>query len=200
MTRSFAVTWDYRCPFARNFHEHVLTGLAAGADWDVRFVAFSLDQVHVEEGELDAWDNPVVCRSLLAGQVGVAIRDQWPESFLDAHAALFACRHDHGGDLRDKAVLRAAIADVGLDPDAVFAEVDGGSPLATFRKEHEGSVAEHRVFGVPTIIAGDDAVFVRVMHRPRRDGEVAIRTVERVLDLLVGWPELNEFKHTIIPR
>ena len=27
----FAVTWDYRCPFARNAHEHVLDGLAAGA-------------------------------------------------------------------------------------------------------------------------------------------------------------------------
>ncbi|HEX6597609.1 MAG TPA: hypothetical protein VF045_11770, partial [Acidimicrobiales bacterium] len=84
MTRSFAVTWDYRCPFARNFHEHVLAGLAAGADWDVSFVPFSLDQVHVEEGDLDAWDNPNVCRSLLAGQVGVAVRDHWPEHFLAA--------------------------------------------------------------------------------------------------------------------
>ena len=58
MTLSFAVTWDYRCPFARNFHEHVLTGLEAGADWDVRFVPFSLDQVHVAEGDPDVWDDP----------------------------------------------------------------------------------------------------------------------------------------------
>ena len=200
MTRSFAVTWDYRCPFARNFHEHVLAGLAAGADWDVRFVPFSLDQVHVEEGELDAWDNPNVCRSLLAGQAGVAVRDHWPEHFLAAHGALFACRHDHGADLRDERVLRDALEGVGVDPEAVFAEVDAGWPLATFRKEHEAAVAEHRVFGVPTIIADDDAVFVRVMHRPRGDGQLAIQTVERVLDLLVGWPQLNEFKHTIIPR
>lgn len=47
---SFAVTWDYRCPFARNAHEHVLAGLAGGADWNVRFVPFSLGQVHVEPG------------------------------------------------------------------------------------------------------------------------------------------------------
>ena len=46
----FAVTWDYRCPFARNAHEHVVLGLAAGAPWDVTFLPFSLDQVHVEEG------------------------------------------------------------------------------------------------------------------------------------------------------
>ena len=200
MTRSFAVTWDYRCPFARNFHEHVVTGLEAGADWDVHFVPFSLDQVHVAEGELDAWDNPNVCGSLLAGQVGVAVRDHWPEQFLAAHHALFACRHDHGADLRDEVVLRNAVAGVGLDAAAVFAEVEAGWPLTTFRKEHEASVSENKVFGVPTVIAGDEAVFVRVMNRPNGDADLAVSTVERVLDLLIGWPELNEFKHTSIRR
>lgn len=200
MTLEFAVTWDYRCPFARNFHEHVLAGLAGGADWNVQFVPFSLDQVHVEEGEVDAWDNPSACRSLLACQAGVVIRDRWPESFLAAHRALFDVRHEKALDLRDEAVLRQAIAGVGLDADAVFSEIDAGWPLATFRKEHESAVAEHKVFGVPTVIAGDQAVFVRVMHRPRGDSDVAIRTVERVIDLLSGWPDLNEFKHTSIPR
>ena len=200
MTLEFAVTWDYRCPFARNFCEHVLAGLQSGADWDVRFVPFSLDQAHVEEGELDAWDNPDACRSLLAGQVGVAVRDRWPDKFWAAHKALFDCRHETGGDLRDTSVLRQAVASVGLDADAVFAEVDAGWPLETFRKEHESAVADYAVFGVPTIIANDQAVFVRVMHRPRGDAKVARRTVERTLDLVTGWPDLNEFKHTSIPR
>jgi hypothetical protein len=200
MTLSFSVTWDYRCPFARNFCEHVLDGLEGGADWDVRFVPFSLDQVHVDEGDVDAWDNPNVCRSLLAGQVGVAVRDKWPDSFLAVHRALFACRHDQGGDLRDEAVLRNAVKGAGLVPDEVFAEVDAGWPLATFRKEHESVVADYRVFGVPTVIAGDRAVFIRVMNRPRGDADLARRTVERALDLVLGWTELNEFKHTSIPR
>jgi len=201
MTLDFALTWDYRCPFARNFHEHVLTGLAAGADWEVHFVPFSLDQVHVEEGQPDAWDNPDTCRSLLAGQVGVAVRDHWPEHFLAAHQALFSCRHEHGGDLRDEKVLRAALGSAaGLDVDAVFAEVAAGWPLETFRKEHEAAVADYNVFGVPTVIVGDHAVFVRVMNRPRGDADLARRTVERTVDLLTGWPELNEFKHTSIPR
>jgi hypothetical protein len=91
----------------------------------------------------------------------------------------------------------------------VLAEVDAGWPLETFRKEHEFFVAEHKVFGVPTVIAGlrdpnagygDQAVFVRVMHRPHGDAEVARRTVERTLDLVTGWPDLNEFKRTTIPR
>ena len=55
------------------------------------------------------------------------------------------------------------------------------------------------MWGVPTFIVDDQAAFVRFMNRPDGDGEVARRTVERVVDLL-GWPELNEFKHTSIPR
>ena len=201
MTLEFALTWDYRCPFARNFHEHVLAGLAAGADWQVRWVPFSLDQVHVDEGDPDAWDNPAVCRSLLAGQVGVAVRDHWAGDFLAAHQALFDVRHEHGGDLRDEKALRNALATVdGLDVDAVFAEVAAGWPLEVFRKEHEAVVADYNVFGVPTVIAGDHAVFVRVMNRPRGDADLARRTVERAVELLTGWPELNEFKHTSIPR
>ena len=200
MTLTFAVTWDYRCPFARNFCEHVLVGLESGADWDVRFVPFSLDQAHVQEGEPDVWDNPGVGRSLLAGQVGVAVRDRWPDRFLAAHRALFDCRHEAGGDLRERAVLAQALSSVGLDPDEVFAEVDAGWPLDAFRKEHESAVADYQVFGVPTVIAADQAVFIRVMHRPRGDADVARRTVERALDLVTGWPDLNEFKHTSIPR
>ena len=196
----FAVTWDYRCPFARNFCEHVVVALQGGAPWTVRFVPFSLDQVHVEEGEVDAWDNPGACRSLLAGQVGLVVRDRWPEQFLDAHLALFRCRHDQGADLRDESVLRAAISGVGLNPDEVFAEVTAGWPLETFRKEHEIVVADHRVFGVPTVIVDYSAVFVRVMDRPGDDADKARQTVERAVDLLVSWPQLNEFKHTYIPR
>ena len=52
----------------------------------------------------------------------------------------------------------------------------------------------------PTLIAGSQAVFVRVMYRPGGDAEAARSTVERTLDLLTGWPQLNEFKHTSIPR
>ena len=63
---SFAVTWDYRCPFARNIHEHLVAGLEAGADWDVSFSAFSLSQVHVHEGEPDVWDDPSKRDGLLA--------------------------------------------------------------------------------------------------------------------------------------
>ena len=200
MTLSFAVTWDYRCPFARNAHEHILDGLAAGADWEVTFSAFSLDQTHVAEGEPDVWDDPSKAPALLAMQVGIAVRDTWPERFADVHRALFAARHDEARDIREEEVLRDVVARHGLDPDEVMAEVRGGAPLDTFRKEHEHGVADHQVFGVPTFVADGRAVFVRLMRRPTGDAGASVATMERVLDLATGWPDLNELKHTTIPR
>jgi hypothetical protein len=198
--RAFAVTWDYRCPFARNAHEHVVAGLRAGADWDVTFVPFSLGQVHVAEGEPDIWGRWQEDSGLLALQAGIVVRDTRPDRFLDVHEALFAHRHDHGGQLRDEEAIAAVLAGQGVDAAAVLAEIAGGGPIETVQKEHEVAARDHHVWGVPTFIAGDQAVFARLMDRPQGDGDRATRSVDRVLDLLVGWPELNEFKHTSIPR
>ena len=197
---SFAINFDYRCPFARIAHLHVLEGLAAGADWDVTFVPFSLGQVHVEEGGVDVWDEPERDTGLLALQASVVVRDQRPDAFREVHRRFFDLRHVESKDLSDRDELGRALRDSGVDPDTVFAEVDGGGPLKQVRAEHEASVAEHRAWGVPTFMAGDDAVFVRLMEPPKGDGELAIRSVERVIDLLTGWPQLNEFKHTSIRR
>lgn len=196
----FAVTWDYRCPFARNAHDHVVTALRAGAPWQVRFVPFSLDQVHVHYGEPDVWDGGWRTPSLLAMQVAIVVRDRFPASFLAVHDALFAARHDHGRDLRNEAVLAEVLRDNGVDPDAAFAELAEEWALETFRKEHEASVAEHKVFGVPTFVTDGRAAFIRVLDRPGGDAAAARRTIERLVDLVVGWPQLNELKHTSIPR
>ncbi len=196
---SFAVTWDYRCPFARNAHEHVLAGLADGADWDVTFVPFSLGQVHVEDGQAPIWDRPGDDSGLLALQVGVHVRDTEPEAFRAVHGALFRARHDGGGDLRDRDVLAKALADEGVDPDAAFAAVNDGTLLTTVRIEHEQAVSEHDVWGGPTFIRGDAAAFVRLMDRPG-DGAHARASIDRVVALLGEAPTLNELKHTTIPN
>lgn len=196
----FTATWDYRCPFARNAHEHVIEGLRAGAPWDVRFVPFSLGQVHVAEGEPDIWLRPDDDSGLLAMQVGVVVRDRFPDRFLDVHEAIFALRHDEGRQLRDEGELRRVLDTHGVDADAVLDEVSAGGPLATVRDEHTEAAQEHEVWGVPTFIRDDRAVFVRLMERPRGDGAVARHTIERVLDLLDHFPDLNEFKHTSLKR
>jgi len=196
MTTSFGVNWDYRCPYARNVHEHVVTGLGAGSDWDVEFLPFSLSQVHVEEDQPDAWDDPDKAPDLLALQVGVAVRDRWPEAFREVHLALFTARHDQARDIREEAVLRQVLAHHGVHPDQVLAEVADGWPLDLVRKAHETAVSQYQIFGVPTFIVGDQAAFVRVMDRPQGDADLAQATVERVLQLVGDHPELNEVKHT----
>src|SRR4051812_49141247 len=115
MTLSFGVTFDYRCPFARNAHEHLVAGLEAGADWDVQFLPFSLSQNKVEPGAPSVWEQPDQDSGILALQLGVAIRDTQPEHFLEAHRALFAIRHDEGKSQRDEAILRATLEGVGVD-------------------------------------------------------------------------------------
>jgi DSBA-like thioredoxin domain len=196
----FAVTWDYRCPFARNAHEHIIEALRAGAPWTVRFVPFSLAQVHVAEGEPDIWGRPQDDSGLLAMQAAVAVREQFPDRFLDLHEALFALRHDEGKHLEAPDEVRRVLTASGVDADKVFAEIAAGEPLDRVRLEHTAAAEDHEVWGVPTFIHGEAAVFVRLMERPRGDAELARRTIERVMDVLTGFPELNEFKHTSLKR
>jgi hypothetical protein len=205
MPRSFSVTFDYRCPFARNAHEHVLAGLAGGADWDVTFAPLSLQQMHVEEGGTSVWDDPTTDTGLWALQAGVYVRDELPEHLLEAHRALFGIRHDRGLHLDAATVTATLAAIIGDAPAARLAEVvESGSLIEQVRKEHEQVTGAPGAWGVPTFIASDDrAVFVRLMDRnpgstaeERATGQA---TIERVLDLL-EWTDLNEFKATRIPR
>jgi 2-hydroxychromene-2-carboxylate isomerase len=199
---AFAITFDYRCPFARNLNEHVLTGLAAGAGWAVDFVPFSLGQLHAEDAEVGPWQAPEKDTGLLALQVGVVVRDHYPARFGQVHRALFALRHDRALPLADRAELERLVEELGLPVDDVFAPIESGAALDVVRAEHEKVAASHAVWGVPTLLMGESAVFIRVMDRSDLGAEPqhAIAVVERALGLLAGWPELNEYKHTTIPR
>lgn len=199
MTLHFGITWDYRCPFARIVHKHIVDGLLDGADWKVDFVPFSLGQVHVEEGEAPIWERPQDDTGILALQAAVVVRDTSPEMFPLVHRALFEARHAEGAQLRDESVLRNLLETNGVDPDPVFAEVATGRPLDTVRQEHTRVADELDVWGVPTFMADGRAAFVRLMDLPA-DGADARRSVERIVDLLSGWPSLNEFKHTSLDR
>jgi hypothetical protein len=195
VTRKFAVSFDYRCPFARNAHESVVAGLEAGRDWDVTFVPFSLDQVHVEEGEAPVWERDPSAWGTGVNALlwGIAVRDRFADKFFAWHIAAFAARHDEGQKIAKPEVLRDVAASVGLDVGAVEAEVASGRPLELLAQEHTEAVKRYAMFGVPTFVADDQAVFVRFMDRKNPDD------IDRTLDLL-DWRDLNEFKHTSVPR
>jgi len=132
MATSFGLTFDYRCPFARNGHEAAVNALRDGEDLDIRFLAFSLDQAHVEEGEPPVWerDPGEWGTGTLALLYGIAVRDAFPDYFLDAHIALFAQRHDHGLKLGHEDVLQEAVEKVGLDSKPLFDQEYPPAPSA----------------------------------------------------------------------
>ncbi len=196
MHRSFIVTYDYLCPFARIANETIIEALRDGADWEVDFRPFSLSQSHVEEGQPDVWDRPAGAegtRGVVALQWSLAVRENFPDRFNDFHVKVFNARHGEAADIDDEGVLRAVAASAGLGADAVAGIVADGTPLKLLAEEHNGLVANWDVFGVPTFIQGSEAVFVRLMERH------VVSDVDRVLDML-EWTRLNEFKRTRIPR
>ena len=192
----FSLTYDYLCPFARIANETVLEGIDVGRDWEVEFVPFSLAEVHIDEGEPSVWDRPLGSdgtSGVRAHAWALAVKDIAPGAFTAFHLSLFSARHDAGADLNDEETLREVAATVGVDAVAIAERVAGGKPLAALAQAHTEATKRWSVFGVPTFLAGEEAVFVRLMERHR------ISDVERVLDML-EWTQLNEFKRTTVPR
>ena len=196
MPREIAATFDYRCPFARNGHEAIVNALRGrrrprrAGSWRSRSTRRTSRRASRRSGSGSPSEWGTGTTALL---YGIAVRDAFPEKFLDAHVELFAQRHDHGLKLGHEDVLEAAIERVGLDVDAVKAEVWSGRPLKTLAAEHTEAVERWSVFGVPTYCEGEEAVFIRFMERGRADDLL------RALDLL-DWTRLNEFKRTTIAR
>jgi hypothetical protein len=195
VTDAFSVSFDYRCPFARNAHESVLRGIEQARDWDVRFVPFSLDQVHVAEGEPPVWEREPMERGsgVRSLEWSLAVRDQFPEHFPAFHLATFTARHDHGAKIAKEEVLAEIARSVGLDAGAVAAEVATGAPLKTLAEEHTDMSKRLGMWGVPTFVVGERAAFVRLMERS------VPADIDRVLEHF-AFEGLNEFKHTRVPR
>ena len=178
--KPFAVTWDYRCPFARNAHEHLLAGLADGADWDVTFLPFTLSQGHVPEGGTPVWDDPAKFKDLVALAAGVVVRDQYPEQFGDGAPCPVrgpprrGARHPgrRGGRRRSRRRRRPGRQGPGRGGQRRPDRRDPAGPPS--RRSTNGAV-----FGVPTFIVDGRAVFVRLMSRPQGDAALARRTIER---------------------
>ena len=198
MTIRFGITYDYLCPFARNANEHVVAALRGGAGWDVTFEPYSLAQNKVEDGAAAVWDreDALAQSGILALAVAELVRVRDPERFPAVHVELFALRHDRGEDLRDPAPVAAALGRAGADPALVDGAAEGLPALA----ERHGRMVAREVWGVPTFLGSDRAVFVRVLDRPDGDAALARRRIERIVELVEGEPMVHEFKQVDLPR
>jgi hypothetical protein len=191
----FDLSYDYRCPFAKNIHLHVISALRAGADFDVTFVPWTMSQGYRADGAPDVWDDPSRDPEHLALAVSTSIRDFQPEHFLDAHEALYRARHERAIRLVTPEEIKEALAVTPVDLDAVFEDVASRRPhkvLGESFREFE----RYEAFGVPTFVVDGDATFVRYMNAPSGDPAASIAIIESLVTLMSDQSALNEFKHT----
>lgn len=196
---TFALSYDYRCPFAKNIHLHVLSALNAGADFEVDFVPWTMSQGYKAGDAPDVWDDPAHDPDLLALAVSVSVRDEQPERFLGAHEALFRARHERAIRLVTIEEITQVLAPLGVNMDMVKRDLESRRPhqvIGESFKKYERVEA----FGVPTFVVGNDATFVRYMTPPNDDPKASIAVIEALVALMTTQPELNEFKHTRLPR
>src|SRR5580658_2821575 len=197
--QSFDLSFDYRCPFAKNIHLHVITALRAGADLEVNFAPWSLSQGSRPDGAPDVWNDPAYDADLLSLAAGISVRDQQQEYFLDAHEAMFRARHHRAIRLVTLDEISNVLAPLGVDMARVAADVASRRPhdvIAAAHKEFE----RFEAFGVPTFVVNDDATFVRYMSEPSGDRSQSVELIETLLAMMTDRPDLNEFKHTQVPR
>ena len=193
--RSFAVSFDYRCPFANILHQHLITALRDGAAFDVEFVPWTLSQGHRLDGELDVWDDTAKFDQLVALAAGVSVRDQQPERFLDAHEALFSARHAGGIRLGTLSEVTQVLEAVGVNLDLLISDLESKRPFRVIGESYR-RFERYEAFGVPTVVVGESAVFIRYMNSPNGDDSASTELIESFLTMIVEQPALNEFKHT----
>ena len=194
----FQLSYDYRCPFAKNIHLHVVTALRAGADFDVTFVPWTMSQGYKADGAPDVWDDPTRDAELLALAVSTSIRDLQPEHFLDAHEALFRARHERAVRLVTNSEIADVLASTGVDVAQVFDDVESRRPQKVIGESFR-EFDQYEAFGVPTFVVGNDATFVRYMNAPSGDAGASISLIGSLITLMSDQSALNEFKHTQLP-
>jgi protein-disulfide isomerase-like protein with CxxC motif len=196
---SFDLSFDYRCPFAKNIHLHVIAALRAGADFDVNFVPWSLSQGSRDDDALDVWNDPAYDADLISLAAAVSVRDHQSEYFLDAHEALFRARHDRAIRLTTLDEISNVLAPLGVDMSLVAADVASRRPHDVIAASHK-EFDRFEAFGVPTFVVNDDATFVRYMSEPSGDPAQSVELINALLTLMTSRPDLNEFKPTQLPR
>ena len=196
---SFGLSYDYRCPFAKNIHLHVLAALGAGADFDVEFIPWTMSQGHRPPDSLDVWDDPGHDAALLALAASVSVRDEQGDRFRVAHEALFRARHESAIRLATIEEVAGVLGPLGVDMNKVAADIASRRPHRVIGENYM-AMQSYEAFGVPTFVVGPDAIFLRYMEPPRGDGLASVKLIDSLLESMMLQPALNEFKRTRVPQ
>jgi len=197
--KTFHLSYDYRCPFAKNIHLHVIEALRGGADFSITFVPWTMGQGHRAEGAPDVWADPKQDSANLALAVSASIRDQQPDHFLAAHEALFRARHEQAIRLSTIEQIEGVLAPLGVDMDAVTADLATRRPFDVLG-ESFAFMSQFEAFGVPTFVVNNDATFVRYMKPPTGDEQASTAIISSLVTMMEEQIDVNEFKHTKVPN
>jgi 2-hydroxychromene-2-carboxylate isomerase len=116
---------------------------------DVEWKLFSLKLVN--EGREDPLADEHVKGTPALRTLALTKRQGGNESMGRLYEALGTRIHERGEEMAPD-IVRASLADVGLEPDLVQQAMDDDSTMADVRAEHDAAVSEAGCFGVPTIV------------------------------------------------
>ena len=170
-----------------------MAGRGGRRNLEVRWRYFSLTQVNSKDDGWTVWNAPPSepVRGRLAFQAAEAARRQG--RFADMHWRLLRARHRDRLDLDDAAVVELVAAEAGLDVERFRHDVADRSILDSVEADHHHAVAEHGVFGTPTIVFGDGAAaYVRLSESAPGDG--ALDVFDRLLTVAASEPRILEIK------
>ena len=171
MTRRFGLTFDYRCPFARIAHEHVVDGPAGRRRLGRHVPAVLAGPGPRRRGRAAGLGAPRDGHRPARPAGVVAVRDTQPDHFLDAHHALFEHRHAAAGQLGPRRPRRRARRRPASTSTPCWPRSTAAGRWRRSRRSTRRTSSRHTVWGVPTFIVGDRAVFVRLMDLPDGDGD-----------------------------
>ena len=191
---NFDVFFDYLCPFVyrvAGMLDDVRTSRARPIE--VRWRYFSLTQVNSKDDGWTLWNAPAseTVRGRLAFKAAEAARRQG--RFDDLHMPLLEARHRDRLDLDDQTVIERIASDAGLDLERFADDLRAPDILDAVARDHREAVAEHGVFGTPTLVFEDGAAAYVRLAAPVGDGD-APEVFDHLISIAAGEPRILEIK------
>jgi 2-hydroxychromene-2-carboxylate isomerase len=184
-----SVFYDYTCSYSYRFWRWI-DACAGPLGLDVEWRTFSLREINREPGVPslfeDAHGSSV---SVLALALAHAARRA---DFDRYHRDVFHAMHEEHLKVSAEDLLDIA-SKAGVERDAF--ERERARWTGSAARDHASGVAEHGVFGTPTVVMNGSAIFVRFAEIPSETGSL-FETLERVC---VGYPEIIEMKRPARP-
>lgn len=184
-----SVYYDYTCGYSYRFWRWI-DACAGPLGLDVDWRAFSLREINLDPGAPSLFEDPGGSSvSVLALALSHAARGA---DFDRYHRDVFHAMHEENLKVSAEDLLDIA-SKAGVEREAF--ERERARWTRSAGKDHAAGVAEHGVFGTPTVVLNGSAIFVRFAEIPSETSSL-FETLERVC---VRYPEIIEMKRPARP-